>query len=55
MAKSRVVQIKMVSSAKTGYYYVTTKNAMTIKNKLRKRKYDPVIRQHVEFVEDKIK
>jgi large subunit ribosomal protein L33 len=55
MAKSSTVQIKMLSTADTGFFYVTTKNARTSKNKLVMRKYDPVIRRHVEFKETKIK
>jgi large subunit ribosomal protein L33 len=55
MAKSRTIQIKMVSSADTGFYYVTKKNSMTSKNRLVMRKYDPVVRKHVEFKEVKIK
>jgi large subunit ribosomal protein L33 len=55
MAKSATVQIKLVSTADTGFYYVTKKNSRTSKNKLVLRKYDPVIRQHVDFKETKIK
>ena len=55
MAKSNTVQIKLVSSADTGYYYVAKKNARTQTEKLVKKKYDPVARKHVEFRESKIK
>jgi large subunit ribosomal protein L33 len=55
MAKSNVVQIKLVSSADTGFYYVTRKNARTQTNKLELKKYDPVARKHVVFKEAKIK
>ena len=48
-------KIKLVSSAKTGYYYTTTKNKRTKPEKLRLKKYDPKVRKHVEFVEAKIK
>ncbi|MDD9911899.1 MAG: 50S ribosomal protein L33 [Alphaproteobacteria bacterium] len=42
---------------KTGYYYVTKKNPKSerTQEKMVFRKYDPMIRQHVEFVEAKIK
>ncbi|MDE0724519.1 MAG: 50S ribosomal protein L33 [Alphaproteobacteria bacterium] len=42
---------------KTGYYYVTTKNPRSLNTteKLVFRKYDPVVRQHVEFKETKLK
>ena len=55
MAKPTTVKIKLVSSADTGYYYVTKKNPRTNKEKLSFKKYDPVARKHVEFKEAKIK
>ena len=55
MAKPNTIQIKLVSSAKTGYYYVTKKNPRTQTEKLEFRKYDPVVRKHVMFKEAKIK
>ncbi|MDC9700954.1 MAG: 50S ribosomal protein L33 [Alphaproteobacteria bacterium] len=55
MAKSATVKIKLVSEAGTGTFYVTKKNARTKTEKLVFRKYDPVIRRHVEFKEAKIK
>ena len=55
MAKTNVVQIKLVSSADTGYFYVTKKNARNQSNKLELKKYDPVARKHVVFREAKIK
>jgi large subunit ribosomal protein L33 len=55
MAKSNTVQIKLVSSADTGYFYVTKKNARAQTGKLEFRKYDPVARKHVVFKEAKIK
>jgi large subunit ribosomal protein L33 len=55
MAKSSTIQIKLVSSADTGYYYVTKKNPRTTTDKLELRKYDPVARKHVIFKESKIK
>lgn len=48
-------KIKLVSSAGTGYYYTTTKNKKTTPDKLVFKKYDPVVRKHVEFKEAKIK
>ena len=55
MAKPAVVKIKLVSSAGTGFYYVTKKNPRKLTDKLVMRKYDPVVRKHVEFREGKIK
>ncbi len=48
-------KIKLVSSAKTGHYYTTTKNKRTMTEKLELKKYDPVIRKHVMYKEAKIK
>jgi large subunit ribosomal protein L33 len=55
MAKANTVLIKLVSTADTGYYYVTKKNPRTSTEKLEFRKYDPVARKHVAFKEAKIK
>jgi large subunit ribosomal protein L33 len=55
MAKSNTVLIKLVSTADTGYYYVTKKNPRTSTEKLEFNKYDPVARKHVAFKEAKIK
>jgi large subunit ribosomal protein L33 len=55
MAKSSTIKVKLVSSADTGFYYVTKKNSRTQTDKLVKKKYDPVARKHVEFREAKIK
>jgi large subunit ribosomal protein L33 len=46
--------IQLVSTAGTGYAYVTTKNKRTMTGKLEIKKYDPVARKHVVFVEKKI-
>ena len=48
-------KIKLVSSAETGHYYTTTKNKRTMTGKLELKKYDPVVRKHVLYREDKIK
>ena len=55
MAKPVTVKIKLVSSADTGFYYVTKKNPRNQTEKLSFRKYDPIVRKHVEFKEAKIK
>ena len=55
MAKAANIKIKLLSSADTGYFYVTSKNARTKTDKMTVRKYDPVARKHVEFKETKIK
>lgn len=55
MAKPSTVKIRMISTADTGFFYVTKKNPKTKTEKLTLRKYDPVVRKHVEFKEGKIK
>lgn len=55
MAKPTTVKIKLVSTADTGFFYVTKKNPRTKTEKLSFSKYDPVVRKHVEFKEAKIK
>src|SRR6478736_3022144 len=55
MAKPTTVKIKLVSTADTGFFYVTKKNPRNTTEKMTFRKYDPVVRKHVEFKEAKIK
>jgi large subunit ribosomal protein L33 len=55
MAKAASLKIKLLSTADTGYFYVTKKNARTKTEKFTFVKYDPIARKHVEFKETKIK
>lgn len=55
MAKPTTIKVRMVSSAGTGFFYVTKKNPRTQTEKMTMRKYDPRVRKHVEFKEAKIK
>jgi large subunit ribosomal protein L33 len=55
MAKPTTIKIRLVSTADTGFFYVTKKNPRTQTEKLSFRKYDPVVRKHVDFKEAKIK
>ena len=55
MAKAANIKIKLLSTADTGYFYVTSKNARTKTEKFAMMKYDPVAKKHVEFKETKIK
>jgi large subunit ribosomal protein L33 len=48
-------KIKLVSSAGTGHFYTTTKNKRKSPDKLVLKKFDPVVRKHVEYKEAKIK
>ncbi len=50
MAKATTIKVKLVSSADTGFYYVTRKNSRTMTDKLVKKKYDPVAKKHVDRV-----
>lgn len=55
MAKPTTVKIRLNSSAGTGHFYVTKKNTRTMTDKFKIKKYDPVVRKHVEYTEGKIK
>lgn len=55
MAKPTTIKIKLVSTADTGYFYVKKKNPRNQTEKMSLRKYDPVVRKHVEFRESKMK
>ena len=55
MAKPATIKIRLNSTADTGFFYVTKKNSRTQTEKLSFKKYDPVVRKHVEFKEAKIK
>ena len=55
MAKPATLQIRLVSTADTGYFYVTKKTPRTKPETLAVRKYDPKARKHVLFREAKIK
>lgn len=55
MAKPATIKIRLNSSAGTGHFYVTKKNARTMTDKMAVTKYDPVVRKHVEYKEGKIK
>lgn len=46
-------KIKLRSTAGTGYTYITRKSRRNTPDRLVIRKYDPVIRQHVEFREER--
>ena len=56
MAKKDTKNVLLVSTASTGYQYVAKKPTKGLKAnvKLEFRKYDPVIRKHVLFVEAKL-
>ena len=53
MAKGKDARpiVKLVSMAGTGYTYVTRKNRRNDPERMSLRKFDPVVRRHVEFTE----
>jgi large subunit ribosomal protein L33 len=55
MAKPITQKIKLLSTAGTGFFYVTKKNPRTATEKYSFKKYDPIARKHVAFKETKIK
>jgi large subunit ribosomal protein L33 len=55
MAKPTTAKIRLNSSSGSGFFYVTKKNTRTMTEKFKIKKYDPVLRKHVEFNEGKIK
>ena len=48
-------KIRLVSSAGTGHFYTTDKNKSSIPDKMEIKKFDPVVRKHVIYKEEKIK
>ncbi|XBC42365.1 MAG: 50S ribosomal protein L33 [Buchnera aphidicola (Meitanaphis elongallis)] len=55
MAKSARNKIKLVSSSNSKHYYTTTKNKKNNSKKLTLKKYDPIVKKHVLYKEEKIK
>ena len=55
MAKERDIRpsIKRRSTAGTGYTYVTKQNRRNDPDRISLMKYDPVVRKHVEFREER--
>lgn len=45
--------VKLRSTAGTGFTYVTRKNRRNDPDRLVLRKYDPVVRRHVDFREER--
>ncbi|ADB35774.1 ribosomal protein L33 [Kribbella flavida DSM 17836] len=55
MAKRNDIRpiVKLRSTGGTGFTYVTRKNRRNDPDRLLMRKYDPVLRQHVDFREER--
>ena len=54
-SKTKVIRpiIKLRSTAGTGYTYVTKKNRRNNPDRIVLSKYDPVVRKHVDFREER--
>ncbi len=52
MAKKGRIQVKLRSS-ESAYVYVTTKNPKKHPERMELRKYDPTLKRHVGFKEEK--
>jgi len=48
-------KIKLVSSAGTGHFYTTDKSKTKTPDKIEFKKYDPRVKKHVIYKEEKIK
>ena len=46
-------KIKLKSTAGTGFTYITRKNKSNTRERIEIKKYDPVVRQHVIFKEER--
>ena len=53
MASDKRPIIKLRSTVGTGYTYVTTKNKTNTRERIEIKKYDPVVRKHVVFKEER--
>lgn len=53
-SKRNSIMFKMVSTAGTGFYYVARRNPKQKPEKMIFNKYDPIVRKHVEFKEQKL-
>lgn len=47
------IKVKLRSTEGTGYTYITTKNRQNQRERIEMKKYDPVLRRHVVFKEEK--
>jgi large subunit ribosomal protein L33 len=52
-SKDRRPIIKLRSTGGSGFVYVTRKNKVNTRERLELMKYDPVLRQHVMFKEER--
>lgn len=52
--KGNRINIKL-KSTKSGHCYYGTKNRVNSKDKLKVKKFDPIVKEHVEYEERKLK
>ena len=52
-SKDRRPIIKLRPTAATGYTYVTRKNKVNSRERIELKKYDPIVRKHVIFKEER--
>ena len=50
-SKSKRVKVQLLSSAQTGYFYLTDKSPLKKDYRLALRKHDPIVNRHVMFYE----
>ncbi|WP_343190000.1 50S ribosomal protein L33 [Buchnera aphidicola] len=55
MAKKSRKKIKLLSTSNNGHFYTTSKNKTNKPEKLKLKKYDPIVRKHVWYKEHNIK
>jgi large subunit ribosomal protein L33 len=55
MAKKGPRATTRLKSTKSAHVYYTTKNSRNTTEKLKLKKFDPIVKKHVEFVEEKMK
>jgi large subunit ribosomal protein L33 len=51
--KNKASAFTKLKSSASNYYYYTLKNKKNTPGRLKLRKYDPVVRAHVDFLEEK--
>ena len=53
-AKRSSILFKLVSTAGTGFFYTARRNPKQKPEKMLFKKYDPVVRKHIDFKEQKL-
>ena len=54
MARNEIrLKVRLRSTADTGFTYITRKNRRNDPDRLVLRRYDPVVRRHVDFREER--